>query len=460
MKLKLFLSLSAISLLTTTMAQAQLPTELSATARDSYNFNRDSTTTLFAGKGTFIRVGRPASAVFVADPNIADVEIKFPQMIYVYAKRPGDTTVHVLDEDGKTILNETIKVFLNIDQAKSAMAELLPNQSIEVRSVNDSLVIGGTVNSTRDADFALRLARRFAGNDDNIINMINIQESNQITLKVRIVELSRSLSKNFGIDWNFQSQQGNFNNVGGTIAPLAITERFGFRNTFGAGGTNIDTLLQALETEGLATILAEPNLTTISGEDASFLAGGSFPTIVPQPNGTFSTEYRPFGVALSFAPQLLSENRIRLKVRPQVSSLGESISAGGFDFPTLQQREAETTVELGDGQSFTIAGILQNEMVESIRKFPGLGDIPVLGALFRSQSFERKETELVIIVTPYIVEPVSHSNLATPLDDVYVPTDSDRILYGQTMSSTLRPSRVFLGRNASRLSGPVGFILD
>jgi pilus assembly protein CpaC len=441
---------------------------------------------LKSGKGTFIPLAGEASAVFVAEPEVADVEIKFANMLYVYGKRPGQTTVHVLDADGQILISRTVQVIANVQELQSALREVLPDAAITVTPVNDRIVLKGTVRSPNIAETAMQLARGYVEDDAGLVNMIQVHESNQITLRVRVAEVQRSLTKAFGID--FQSSGFASNALRwGSFSPQALytaidqtTGTRGFApgvfngldlNTgagnyrsflqFADGDFTIDTFLQALEQEGLLTLLAEPNLTAVSGESASFLAGGEFPILYVDNDDTV-IQYRQFGVSLNFTPFLLSENRIRLKVNPEVSELSNqgAVEINGFTIPALTTRRAETTVELGNGETFSIAGIFQNKMRDSITKFPWLGDLPVLGALFRSQNFVHDNSELLILATPYIAEPINDvKKIKTPVADARIPSDANWVLYGQNVQSPLRPVSI-RGVGTESLVGPVGFSLD
>jgi pilus assembly protein CpaC len=444
-----------------------------------------------SGKGTFIPLAGDANAVFVAEPEIADVEIKFANMLYVYGKKPGQTTLHVLDADGQILISRTVQVIANIQELQSALREVLPDVAITVTPVNDRIVLKGTVRSPDVAETAMQLARGYVEDDEGLVNMIQVHESNQITLRVRVAEVQRSLTKAFGIDfqnggnassvlrWGTFSPQALFTQVadsGGGSASSASSLAYGAFNSpdlslfgqsyrtnlqFADGNISIDGMLKTLEQEGLLTVLAEPNLTAVSGESASFLAGGEFPVLYVDNDDTV-IQYRQFGVSLNFTPFLLSENRIRLKVNPEVSELSNqgAVEINGYAIPSLTTRRAETTVELGNGETFSIAGIFQNKMRDSITKFPWLGDLPVLGTLFRSQEFVHDNTELLILATPYIAEPINDvKKIKTPIADARIPSDVNWVLYGQNVQSPLRPVSI-RGVGTESLVGPIGFSLD
>jgi pilus assembly protein CpaC len=456
-----------------------------------------------SGKGTLVTLPAAADAVFVSNPEVADVEIKFPELLYVYGIKPGETSIHVMDKNQKVVLSKNILVTQNIEGLRSALKKLMPDAAIEVISVNQSVVLRGVVKSAAEADLALKIATSYLANENgggtaasgsggtgntesaltgtNIVNMISVGSPSQITLKVKIAEVRREIAQIFGVDFQSGGTSGG-NILGGVLSRNGGTLNAGTVGTlgnlnltsgayqavvgFGDGSFSIDALITALETEGYVTVLAEPNLTAVSGETASFLAGGEFPITQSDGDGGTTVTFREYGISLRFAPTLLSPDRIRLKVNPEVSELTTegavtlpSAPAGQSAIPGLLSRKASTTVELGNGQSFTIAGLFNQSFRDNISKNPWLGDLPVLGVLFRSQNFIRRDSELVIIVTPYIVEPVSETEIATPLDGLKVPSDKDRLLYGQTPFTSIRPTN-FFGKAGAQLSGPVGFIVE
>jgi pilus assembly protein CpaC len=425
---------------------------------------------LEASKGTLIRLSRPASTVFVADPEVADVQVKSPRLVYVSAKLPGETVIYAVDADEKVLLNQRIRVDHNLSRLRESLERLLPGSGIEVDSVDKTLVLTGRVRTAKEAEDARVVAARLVGEEKDLVNKISVIAPNQVHLRVRVAEVSREILKQFGINWDAVFRSGNFlfglatGNATASAGSL-ITRNNGTNSVFGSfSGRNIDLngVIDALDDEGLITILAEPNLTAVSGESAKFLAGGEFPILVPE-NDRITVEFKQFGVSLAFTPVLVGD-RISLRVNPEVSQLSSTgaVEISGFTIPALTTRRAETTVELGSGQSFAIAGLLQNNITRDLQKLPGLGDVPVLGALFRSDSFRRNETELVIIVTPYVVRPVDAPRMASPVDGLRAPTDGDRILRGQVYQPHLaHNAQPVHGRGApAGLAGPAGFVMD
>jgi pilus assembly protein CpaC len=314
-----------------------------------------------------------------------------------------------------------------------------------------------------------RIAARYVPDVKQLVNKMTVEEPNQVNIRVRVAEVSRNVTKEFGINWNalFNNTHINFSLI---TSPFLATGATANTLSFGATGTNynVDSVIDALDQNGLITILAEPNLTALSGEPASFLAGGEFPVPSPQVSGTSSVpvitvEYKKFGVSLNFVATIHG-NRIDLHVAPEVSELSTegAITISGIQIPALTTRRADTTLELGSGQSFAIGGLLQNNVTQTVQKFPWLGDVPILGTLFRSNAFQRNESELVIIVTPYIVRPVSTASaLKAPTDSYLSPTDQNQTLTGsiyrpQVQKQTPTPA----SPNGTGLIGPAGFELE
>jgi len=434
---------------------------------------------LDAGKGTLLRLDRDADTIFVADPGIADALVKTPRLIYLFGKAPGETSFYAVDKEQHIIASKPIVVKRDVGRLQAAIDQLVPDGAVDVRAIDDTLVLSGHVGSPGEAEEARRIARPFVNDDKQLINHIDIDAPNQVNLRVRVAEVQHNVVKQLGINWDALGHFGNFALGLATGSPvLNATGGFITRNVGPGGTTNsgmfgfntthisIDSVIDALDQNGLVNILAEPNLTAASGETASFLAGGEFPVPVPQPGGTGTTitiMYKQFGVGLAFTPVILANGRISLRVRPEVSQISPTgqVQIAGFSIPSLTTRRAETTIELGSGQTFAIGGLLQNNIADTVNKVPGLNELPVLGALFRSTQFQRNETELVILVTPYLVRPVSDKRLATPRDGYTPPNYSDMVLNGRTERPTAPdggPQPV--GPNGDAIIGPAGFILQ
>jgi len=427
---------------------------------------------LDANRGVLIRLDRPASTVFVANPEIADIQVKSPRLIYVLGKAPGETTLYAADSRERVLANRTISVSHDLSRLRREIKALLPTANITLSSIGKRLVLSGTVANPREAEEVRRFASGVAGKPENIVLNVGVATPAQVQIRVRVAEVSRDVLKQFGINWNnlfnpgnflFGFVQGrNFLNTARTTFTLA-GETSSVLGSFRSSSVDINALIDALDDNGLVSVLAEPNLTAISGKPASFLAGGEFPIIVPDENNRVAIEFKQFGVQLVFTPTVLANDRISLFVNPEVSQLSTSaaVQFNGFVIPSLTTRRAETTVELGNGQSFAIGGLLQNNVRHNIDKFPGLGDVPILGTLFKSSRFQRNETELVIIVTPYLVRPVSNGKMVAPTDGMVPSTDIDRILHGRLYHPTARrdePAPIAGAKAETRQ--PLGFILE
>jgi len=427
-----------------------------------------STTTLQieANRGRLVRLERAAATVFIANPDIADIQVKSPTLIYLMGKKAGQTTLFAVDAAEAVLANLEVAVTHNTERLRKAVRDLHPEADIRVTSIDGAIIIDGIVASAAVAENVRRLAESFAGVPEAVINRLAVTAPSQINLRVRVAEVSRDIDKQFGINWSAIGTLGGLSIGLATANPFAANVT---TQTFSLGASpgrnwDLNAVVDAMEGEGLVKVLAEPNLTALSGETASFLAGGEFPILVPDSDGRVTIEFKKFGVSLAFTPTLIGGDRINLHVRPEVSQLSNanSVTLNNFEVPSLVTRRAETTVELGSGQSFAIAGLLQNNVTHNINKFPGLGDIPVLGGLFRSDRFQREESELVILVTPYVVQPTAKAKLlAVPTDGFAPPHDGERYLFGGTHRrnpQTGSPRTVV--PDGSTLIGPVGFQLD
>jgi pilus assembly protein CpaC len=436
------------------------------------------------GKGRLVRLDNPAASVFIADPKTADIQLESPTLVYVFGKTPGDTTLFAVDEHDAIIANLSVSVHYDEAGLRRNLKRLLPGSDIDISTANNALVLSGTVGSAAEGESAKTIAARFVPDQEHIVNTMQVDAPNQINLRVRIAEVSRDIIKQFGFNWGstgagpghfaFGLATGSGALQTGQTAASSITAASsatganGVDNLFASFTThNIDlnVMIDALDSEGLVTVLAEPNLTAISGAPASFLAGGEYPIPVPQGLNQTTIEYKKFGVSLSFVATLTDSGRINLVVKPEVSELSTdgAITLNGATVPALTTRRTETTVDLASGQSFAISGLMQNNVTQNIQKFPALGNIPVLGALFRSEKFERNESELVVIVTPYIVRPVSRNRLMTPTDGYRAPTDAAMLATGADYTPTAPPARqgaIQITHSGQGLIGPVGFDLQ
>lgn len=436
----------------------------------------DGVVPLEVRKGRLVRLPRPAAAVFVADPEVADVQAHSPTLVYLFGRRSGTTTLFAVDEDEEILFQREVAVEHHLSSLRRVLAEIAPEAPISVRSVDGGIVLDGAVQDPVRAQEVRELAGRFLGEKETLINRLNVAAPTQVNLRVRVAEISREVTKLLGINWEGFVDPGAF--VFGLATGRAFTTAGGLPFVRGADETgvsgslfgsystdngSINGIIDALERDGLVNLLAEPNLTALSGETASFLAGGEFPVPIGRDDDEISIDFKQFGVSLSFTPTVLGADRISLRVRPEVSDLSDkgAIELSGLRIPALSTRRAETTVELGSGQSFAIGGLISNTTRNGLDKFPGLGDLPVLGTLFRSTNFRRSESELVIIITPYLVRPVSTARLATPLDGRREAGDLERIFAGRLARLASRPGAPDLaGASLGRLAGPAGFVLD
>jgi pilus assembly protein CpaC len=442
---------------------AAVPT--SAAAQPSGSVAPTTDLTLSAGTGRLIQLGGPAADVFVANDAVADVYIRSGNQLYVFGKAAGQTTVYATDRAGRVLYSANVRVGSNLGSVDELLRLAMPDAEIRATPMAGTVLLTGTVGQPADVEEAQRLVQAFLGEGTQVISRLRSATPMQVMLQVRIAEVNRSLLREVGVNLLTRDNSGGFlfglfrGRDAGTITdrvsetlidprtgnPQIIGTEYTFNRgtgtTLGGAGhlLGLDVLssLDLAETQGLVTTLAEPNLTALSGETASFLAGGEFPVPSAQGISGTSIEFKQYGVSLAFTPIVLEGGRISMRVRPEVSELSSegSIRLNGFQVPSLTTRRAETTVELGSGQSFMIAGLLRNTGANSTDRAPFLGSLPILGALFRSNSFRRNETELVIVVTPYLVRPVNARDIALPTDGFRNANDASRLLLDQQHSS-------------------------
>lgn len=435
---------------------------------------------LEAGTGRLVTLPSPAATVMAADPRVVRVQPSSPTSIFMMAGAPGRTTIIATNEAGQPVAEYAITVVPGAGAAPTASApatgrvgasatameaqlrSLIPGPGqVRVRIAGEQIILTGTVPTAADARRAEAIVRGMGVEDVEVLNELAVLASIQVNLRVRVAEITREVTRQFGFNWQALGQSGNFafglrtgsiglaagSAVGGSGGNALNASGGRFGAAYSSGGWDANVLVDTLAAENLVTILAEPNLTAQSGEVASFLAGGEFPIPVSAGNdGQIGIEFKSFGVSLAFVPIVLSNDRLTLRVRPEVSELSEQgaisipiSNVGIIRIPALSVRRAETTIELGSGQSFAIAGLLQRSSLQGQDGVNGLVDIPVLGALFRSDRFQRRETELVIIVTPYLVQPSSDpAALTTPTDAFRPATSLDRILTGRQVGGVPR----------------------
>ena len=428
-------------------------------------------------RGSSFAVDLPTDArdVIVPNPLVAEAMLHSPRRITIIGLAPGETDAVVLDAAGRTILSLRVRVDAGTSALQDTLTRIVPGSNVRAEAVNDSIILTGTVSSPGEADRVSQVARAFVSAPEKVINMMTIAGSDQVMVRARVIEVQRTAIKQLGLDVSAIlngagdglefAQAATFAvsgaQLGGGIANYTDT-------TF--GGRTLSTSIRAFERAGLVRILAEPNLTAVNGENAEFLAGGEFPVPVGRDSDGGSTkitvEFKPFGVRLAFRPIVLSQGRISLQLSTEVSEL---TTAGAFTLggtadnslviPALNVRRASSTVELPSGGSLMIAGLLREDTRQNIDQLPGIGSLPVLGALFRSRDYLSGETELVIIIEAYIVSPTSAGRLQTPADGLQIASDAQTLLFGQLNQAYARPAGD-ASAPATAWQGPVGYVIE
>jgi pilus assembly protein CpaC len=496
---------------------------------------------LALSKATVIQLDADARDVLVSNPEIVDAVVRTPRRIFLLAQKTGQTNAFFFDAAGKQIMSLDIRVEKDTGDLGAMIHANIPGSEVKVSGLNDNVVLTGTVSSAQDSTRAQDLAARFAGDPTKVVNMLTVGNSEQVMLKVRVAEMDRNIAKQFGVNLQeaalvagvpiISSTSNQFGLIGhalsdasggqfGSVCPGAFLPSV-IAQTVVAGGqvvtthpisgpvltsrspttyqttqilptttstqqttsvpcaspNNLQGALQALDQIGLVHILAEPNLTAVSGETARFLAGGEFPVPAGRDaQGNVSVMFKEFGVGLSFTPVVLSAGRISLQLSTEVSELtntgaftlsggtttdpttGQVVTAPGLTIPALNVRRAQTTVELPSGGSFAIAGLMQHTTKQVLEEFPGIGNMPVLGALFRSRDFQNNETELVVLVSAYLVNPTTEAKLASPTDGYQTPTDPETLLLGRLNSTYKHDASTAAGQKTA--SGSVGYIVQ
>jgi len=498
------------------------------------------------GKSAIIDLPADARDVLISNPEIADATVRTARRAYVIGRQLGQTNLFFFDAAGRQIANVEIRVEPDVEPLNEILLRYSSDSQIQAEAVNGAIVLSGTARSAADADRARQIAQQFlatnggasgaAATQDRIVNLIQVQGSEQVLVRVRVVEMSRTLVRQLGINLNYEEMinqlvgEDDFLDVatrngfsingtvlGGLAASGGVAENILRPNSYAYPGPNAvdpvtgqpfpvgsagvggyqfdpttgqetwgpahiessrrtDASIEAFERAGLLRVLAEPNLTAISGEAARFLAGGEFPVPVSSEDGQISVEFKPFGVGLAFTPVVLSGGRISLKVATEVSELTSegAISTGdtpirnadgtttvirGITIPALQVRRAETTLEMSSGSSIVLAGLIQERTRHAYEGVPGVMNTPILGSLFRSRDFINSETELVIIATPYLVRPTSPENLRTPADGFRNPSEGESLLAGR-LNSLYRSPDSGEGDQAATLHGPHGHVIE
>ena len=471
-------------------------------------------------RSTLVTLSAPTSEVLVADPDIADVHVHNATNLTVIAKNFGHTNLRIMNRDGTVQRELDVIISYDLPAIRKALKNFLPEENIGVDMVNNSVALTGEVSNAAASDKALKIAGEFVyGNSStpagggqaqgqtpaangggnktasaspdqpDILNFLKVTSGQQVILKVRVGEINRTALKSLGVNLSagvsdgfaFATGTGLAGLIQPSIAPTNPAVQYGAgnflfptdsnnlpNNTQGAvlgkvtaSKLTLGAALQALEQDGLFKLLAEPNLVAISGEQAEFLAGGEIPIPVPQGGSggtTITITYKPYGVAVRFKPSVLTQSLIHMEVQPEVSELDVSngIKVDNFNIPALTTRRAKTTVELAPGEGFMIAGLLKDQTAATISQLPGAMDLPILGALFRSTEFQRNETELVIAVTPYIVDPLKNSDIKMPTDDFRPASDMEMFFYGALGTTAGKPQAT----TTQKLEGPTGFMVD
>ena len=407
--------------------------------------------TLMSGQSVILETSRPISRVSEPDPAIATVLVVSPHQLYITGKSAGVTNLIIWH--GKTHRTiRTLEVVYDVSRLKQQLHQLFPNEKeMRVIPASDSIMLAGKISSTANLSQVLALTEAFlprGGEKEKgkVVNLLEVGGMHQVMLEVRVAEMKRSIANQLGVNFGGSSGNSSFgvSTLGGLtqivkptdammlLGPLGIlvSPAVNALFKFSTGSVDWTGFIDALNEDGLAKVLAKPTLITLSGQTATFLAGGEYPVPIPQGLGTVAVEFKPFGVSLAFTPTVLSPEKISIQVAPEVSELDFSVAQQleGFIIPGLTTRKTSTVVQLGDGQSFAIAGLLQENLKENISKVPFLGDIPILGALFRSSQFQKNETELVIIATPHIVKPLDVAGQSLPGDHFVEPTYSEFFL--------------------------------
>lgn len=441
------------------VATALLPAGDAAAQRASVTTMRpgySGSLTVPIDKSQVLEVSEPFGRVTVGNPDVADVLPMTDRTVYVLGRSIGRTNMTVYDADDRLLAVIDIDVTHDAVGLRGELARLFPDERISVRSAAGSIVINGTVSSAQRVSQIGEVAERFAPN--NVSNLLTVGGSQQVMLSVRFAEVSRSFGREISTEAVFEDGDFTLSTLGGLVAsPFVSAGLTGLE----IGSATLDFFFDALENQGVIKTLAEPNLIALTGRSASFLAGGEFPVPVAQEEGAVTVEFKPFGVGLSFTPTVVTEDLINLELVAEVSQVDETFAATAeFGVPGISTRRTETVIELRDGQSFAIAGLLQSNFSDSIRSVPWANQVPVLGALFRSAQYQNNETELVVIVTPYLVQPSSPDALAMPTDGFVAPTDFDLFLLGKTEGTVFEGGMPLSLEATGGIAGSHGHILQ
>tara|TARA_R110000787_G_scaffold155394_5_gene269146 strand:- start:2458 stop:3894 length:1437 start_codon:yes stop_codon:yes gene_type:complete len=478
MKIDKFLKAALVGLTLSAVPLAMAtPTSVSAETLRVVKKGTNSTINVPMNRAVVVESDIPFAELSIANPGIADISSLSDRTIYVLGKSPGLTTLTLLDASGQLITNVNVRVAADVSEFKERLRQILPGEQIEVRTANDGIVLSGIVSSTQRLQRALDLAERYA--PERVSNLMSVGGIQQVMLKVRFAEMQRNVSKSLSSSLalngaiggtGINGGTGTTNTAGGVAGSLGGTIPTVNQNAgavlfgFNAGSTQVGILLEALEQKGVVRFLAEPNLVALSGQEAKFLAGGEYPVPSVQVGDRISVEFKPFGVELSFIPRVVDKDLINLELKAAVSAIDPTnslILGNGVEINAFTRRETSSTVEMRDGESFAIAGLLTDDFTDTSSQLPWIGDVPVLGALFRSAAYQRNQTELVIIVTAHLVSPTRGEALALPTDRIKPPTENDLFLFGRTSDGTRTPKKGAAGEVAKQdFGGSYGYVLD
>jgi len=428
---------------------------------------------LIVNQGRLFPLAKPPLDILVTNPDIADIQIAAFDKLFIFGKKTGRTHILAIDSEGIVIFNCFIVVSRDLIELSRSLKREFPNLSLKVSSTPGRIVLSGTAQSAVQADHILSVVRGFLDKDEEIVNRMEMASQSQVNIRVRIVEMNRQATKNLGINWDILLNPGSLAvglitgrfpaAIGNSLIPDFANQQSVNSGLFKYDGNqgSASAVIDALAEEDLLTILAEPNLTSRSGETASFFAGGEFPIPISASDDRVTIEFKKFGVILDITPTVLTGGKISIHIRPEVSEISEAgaIIVNNFSIPGISVRRTEATIELASGQSFAVAGLLQNQTRNLINEVPWLSELAVLGPLFRSSKYRNFETELVIIATAQIVEPTRGHNYATPIDG-YRPADTyEKMLTGQ-LTKSVRPPEFWerLGVDGITLNGPAGYI--
>ncbi|MDD7910089.1 type II and III secretion system protein family protein [Pseudovibrio exalbescens] len=415
------------------------------------------------GRSVILNSSEEVRDVLVSNPGIADAVVRTNKKIYVFGNEVGQATLVLFGSGGRQIASFKIRVEQDASDLASLIDRLLPNSDIEVEMLNGTVVLSGLAVSAQDAQMAADIASKFVSDDDKLVSAINVAERDQVQLKVTVAEVERSVVKQLGVNLTASVSSGNFgagfnSQPGFNVNPSVVNQSTTI-GSFISGDASVTAQVRALQKDGVAKTLAEPTLVAVSGENASFLAGGEFPIPVAYDDNEVSLEFKPYGVGLDFTPVVLSEGRIRLRVKTEVSELsneGAVSITGGIAVSALKVRRAESTVELPSGGTLVMAGLLKEDYAQEIDGVPGLRALPILGTLFKSRDFRNQQTELVVFVTPYVVRPVASAQLSRPTDNLVQPDDSSTIFLNQL-------NRIYNNREVplkGSYHGDIGYIYE